>query len=214
MTVFRKKPGNGKPAGARKDRGRGTEAAVFAAVACAVLLGMSGCGQSKMAAEESGGSRQVMVFEDFTAQDLDGNEVDESVFAGYDLTMINLWGTFCGPCLQEMPDLGEIADEYKDKGFQIVGICTDAVGNDGTSLPDVVSEATEIAEETGADYLHILPTGEIFTDLLPRVSGVPTTIFVDREGKQVGLADMGAKSKDGWLKVIDEKLAQVQQEAK
>ena len=175
---------------------------------------MSGCGQSKTAAEESGGSRQVMVFEDFTAQDLDGNEVDESVFAGYDLTMINLWGTFCGPCLQEMPDLGEIADEYKDKGFQIVGICTDAVGNDGTSLPDVVSEAKEIAEETGADYLHILPTGEIFTDLLPRVSGVPTTIFVDREGKQVGLADMGAKSKDGWLKVIDEKLAQVQQEAK
>ena len=147
-------------------------------------------------------------------QDLDGNEVDESVFANYDLTMINLWGTFCGPCLQEMPDLGEIADEYKDKGFQIVGICTDAVGNDGTSLPDVVSEAKEIAEETGADYLHILPTGEIFTDLLPRVSGVPTTIFVDREGKQVGLADMGAKSKDGWLKVIDEKLAQVQQEAK
>ncbi len=214
MTVFRKKPGNGRSAGERKDRGRGTEAAVFAAVACAVLLGMSGCGQSKMAAEESGGSRQVMVFEDFTAQDLDGNEVDESVFAGYDLTMINLWGTFCGPCLQEMPDLGEIADEYKDKGFQIVGICTDAVGNDGTSLPDVVSEAKEIAEETGADYLHILPTGEIFTDLLPRVSGVPTTIFVDREGKQVGLADMGAKSKDGWLKVIDEKLAQVQQEAK
>ena len=214
MTVFRKKPGNGRPAGVRKDRGRGTEAAVFAAVACAVLLGMSGCGQSKMAAEESGGSRQVMVFEDFTAQDLDGNEVDESLFADYDLTMINLWGTFCGPCLQEMPDLGEIADEYKDKGFQIVGICTDAVGNDGTSLPDVVSEAKEIAEETGADYLHILPTGEIFTDLLPRVSGVPTTIFVDREGKQVGLADMGAKSKDGWLKVIDEKLAQVQQEAK
>lgn len=214
MTVFRKKPGNGRPAGERKDRGRGTEAAVFAAVACAVLLGMSGCGQSKTAAEESGGSRQVMVFEDFTAQDLDGNEVDESVFAGYDLTMINLWGTFCGPCLQEMPDLGEIADEYKDKGFQIVGICTDAVGSDGTSLPDVVSEAKEIAEETGADYLHILPTGEIFTDLLPRVSGVPTTIFVDREGKQVGLADMGAKSKDGWLKVIDEKLAQVQQEAK
>lgn len=214
MTVFRKKPGNGRPAGERKDRGRGTEAAVFAAVACAVLLGMSGCGQSKMAAEESGGSRQVMVFEDFTAQDLDGNEVDESLFADYDLTMINLWGTFCGPCLQEMPDLGEIADEYKDKGFQIVGICTDAVGSDGTSLPDVVSEAKEIAEETGADYLHILPTGEIFTDLLPRVSGVPTTIFVDREGKQVGLADMGAKSKDGWLKVIDEKLAQVQQEAK
>ena len=212
MTVFRKKPGNGRPAGVRKDRGRGTEAAVFAAVACAVLLGMSGCGQSKTAAEESGGSRQVMVFEDFTAQDLDGNPVDESIFADCDVTMINLWGTFCGPCLQEMPDLGEISDEYADKGFQIVGICTDAVNLDGEILEDVVETAKADAQETGADYLHIVPVGEIFTDLLPRVTGVPTTIFVDSKGQQIGLADIGAKDKDAWIQVIEEKLAQAGQE--
>ncbi len=187
-------------------------AGLLGALGIAALLGTAGCGQTG-SGEESRGSSQVAVFEDFTAEDLDGNPVDEAIFADYDLTMINLWGTFCGPCIQEMPELGEIAEEYEEKGFQIVGICTDAVDGDGQALTDTVASAKEIIEETGADYLHILPTGEIFTDLLPRVSAVPTTIFVDREGKQVGLADMGAKDKDSWLAVIDEKLEQVRQEA-
>lgn len=183
---------------------------MMAAAGVAALLGaLTACGQG-----ESGGesSRQVTVFEDFTAQDLDGNPVDESIFADCDVTMINLWGTFCGPCLQEMPDLGEIADEYADKGFQIVGICTDAVNLDGEILEDVVETAKADAQETGADYLHIVPVGEIFTDLLPRVTGVPTTIFVDSKGQQIGLADIGAKDKDAWIQVIEEKLAQAGQE--
>ncbi len=184
-----------------------TALAVLAALASAA----AGCSQGTTGGEKGRG--QVAVFQDFSAEDLDGNPVDETIFADYDLTMINLWGTFCGPCIQEMPELGEIADEYEEKGFQIVGICTDAVDGDGQALPDVVVSAREIIEETGADYLHLLPTGEIFTDLLPRVSAVPTTIFVDKEGNQVGLADMGAKDKESWMAVIDEKLAQVQQEA-
>ena len=182
----------------------------MAAAGMAALFGaLTACGQG-----ESGGesSRQVTVFEDFTAQDLDGNPVDESIFADCDVTMINLWGTFCGPCLQEMPDLGEIADEYADKGFQIVGICTDAVNLDGEILEDVVETAKADAQETGADYLHIVPVGEIFTDLLPRVTGVPTTIFVDSKEQQIGLADIGAKDKDAWIQVIEEKLAQAGQE--
>ena len=182
----------------------------MAAAGMAALFGaLTACGQG-----ESGGesSRQVTVFEDFTAQDLDGNPVDESIFADCDVTMINLWGTFCGPCLQEMPDLGEISDEYADKGFQIVGICTDAVNLDGEILEDVVETAKADAQETGADYLHIVPVGEIFTDLLPRVTGVPTTIFVDSKGQQIGLADIGAKDKDAWIQVIEEKLTQAGQE--
>ena len=78
-------------------------------------------------------------------------------------------------------------------------------------LNDVVQEAQADIQETGADYLHILPTGEIFTDLMPRVTAVPTTIFVDQNGRQLGLAIMGANDKDGWTEVIDEKLAEVQQ---
>ena len=148
----------------------------------------------------------------FSTTDLEGDPADQSILEDYDLTVVNVWATYCTPCLQEMPDLGEISDGYADKGFQIVGICTDAVNLDGEILEDVVETAKADAQETGADYLHIVPVGEIFTDLLPRVTGVPTTIFVDSKGQQIGLADIGAKDKDAWIQVIEEKLAQAGQE--
>lgn len=54
-------------------------------------------------------------FASFTSMDLDGNEVNQSIISEADLTILNIWGTFCGPCISEMPDLGELADEYADK---------------------------------------------------------------------------------------------------
>ena len=41
--------------------------------------------------------------------DFDGNEVDKSLFEGHRPTMVNIWATFCNPCLSEMPELGELA---------------------------------------------------------------------------------------------------------
>ena len=43
----------------------------------------------------------------FIAKDLQGNEITESIFAEKDLTVVNIWGTFCPPCIAEMPELGE-----------------------------------------------------------------------------------------------------------
>ena len=42
----------------------------------------------------------------FSAKDIDGKNVSEKVFADSKITMVNVWGTFCGPCIREMPDLG------------------------------------------------------------------------------------------------------------
>lgn len=153
------------------------------------------------------------VFEAFTAQDLDGNQVDQSIFADADLTMINVWGTFCTPCLDEMPDLGELSEEYKDKGMQIIGICSDTVNADRELDEAQVKKAKELAEQTGADYLHLVMSGDLVDTLLPQVMAVPMTIFVDSEGKQVGSAYMGARDKDGWTEIIEEMLASVQGEA-
>ena len=153
------------------------------------------------------------VFEAFTAQDLDGNQVDQSIFADADLTMINVWGTFCTPCLDEMPDLGELSEEYKDKGMQIIGICSDTVNADRELDEAQVKKAKELAEQTGADYLHLARSGDLVDTLLPQVMAVPMTIFVDSEGKQVGSAYMGARDKDGWTEIIEEMLASVQGEA-
>ena len=70
---------------------------------------------------------QEGIFQTMQMTDFDGNEVDKSLFEGHRLTMVNIWATFCNPCLSEMPELGELAAEYakEEGGVQIIGICTD-----------------------------------------------------------------------------------------
>ena len=160
--------------------------------------------------KENGSSESQGVFESFTAQDLDGNQVDQSIFSEADLTMINVWGTFCTPCLDEMPALGELSKEYKDKGVQIVGVCSDTVKPDKELDQKTIDKAKEIVSQTGADYLHIAMSGDLINSLRPQVMAVPMTIFVDSEGKQVGTAYMGARDKKSWAKIIDENLASLQ----
>lgn len=145
----------------------------------------------------------------FTATDLEGNEVTEEIFADYDLTMINIWATFCGPCLTEMPDLGELSQEYQEQGVQIVGIVMDVLNQDGSISPEMVETAKEVVTQTKANYPHLLPSTDLLQAKLMDVMAVPETIFVDREGNVVGKPYLGAKDKDGWKKIIDETLKEV-----
>lgn len=167
-------------------------------------------GDSENKKEASGEKDSSGVFESFTAQDLDGNQVDQTIFADAKLTMINVWGTFCTPCLEEMPDLAELSREYQEKGIQMVGICSDTVNAAKELDQDQIEKAKELAEQTGADYLHIAMSGTLVDTLLPQVMAVPMTIFVDSEGTQVGTAYMGARDKEGWAEIMDEVLASIQ----
>lgn len=154
-------------------------------------------------------TEQAGVLSSFSTTDLDGNTVDQSVLADYDLTMVNVWATFCRPCINEMPDLGELAQEYADENVQIIGLVSDVLNTDGTISEEQVQTARDIVEQTGADYLHLLPSADLF-GVLGQISAVPTTFFVDSEGEQVGYAVVSAQSKDKWVETIDAMLAEVQ----
>lgn len=138
-------------------------------------------------------------FGSFESVTLDGTEVTQDIFGEADLTMVNIWGTFCGPCISEMPDLGEIAEEYAEKGVQIVGIVSDVTDPEN-------EEAKAIVEQTGADYTHIITTKSMLDGYLAGVQVVPTTVFVNSEGKKVGDIYTGAKTKEVWSGIIDELL--------
>lgn len=146
------------------------------------------------------------VLSGFDTVDININSVNEYIFEDYDLTMVNVWATFCGPCINEMPDLGELAHEYKDKGFQIVGMVTDVQNSDGTINQSALETAKEIVSSTGADYLHIIPSDSIYYGLLEDMMYVPTTIFVDSKGNQVGEEYIGSRSKEEWIEIIDQML--------
>lgn len=145
----------------------------------------------------------------FTAMDLQGNTVDQSVLQGGKLTMVNVWATYCSPCISEMPDLGSIAQEYADRGVQIIGLVSDAQNADGTVSDSQVQLAAEIAAETGADYLHLVPDDSL-NGLMGQITAVPTTFFVDEAGNQIGGTYLGARSLYDWTDVIDQLLEEVQ----
>lgn len=183
-------------------------------IAALCLLMLTACGQaapeaSPDAAEASGSGQTAGILSSFSTTDLDGNSVDQSVFADHKLTMVNIWATFCGPCISEMPELGTLASEYADKGLQIVGLVSDVTDSDGNLDEKQLSLARDIVAETGANYTHIVP-GEGLNGLLSQVSGVPTTLFVDSEGKQVGKAYLGSNDLDGWKAVADELLGSLE----
>lgn len=142
----------------------------------------------------------------FASEDLEGNQVDESILKNAKLTMLNIWATYCGPCLNEMPELGQLAADLKDQGVQIVGLVTDVLKQDGAIDRDQVDFARQVVEETGADYTHILPSQDLINAILWQVSAVPTTVFLDESGNMIGYAYTGSRPYDDWKAIIDETL--------
>ena len=135
----------------------------------------------------------------FEGTDLDGNTVSQDVFSQSKLTMVNVWATYCNPCLREMPGLGELAAEYDPAEFQLIGIVSDVMeGGDQTLVEDLV-------QETGAAYPHLLANESINQAILSSVSGVPTTFFFDGEGAYLG-GVVGSAEKSAWEEMINELL--------
>ena len=161
------------------------------------------------------------LFEKMEAEDIDGNKIDSSIFKNADVTMINIWGTFCSPCITEMPDIGEInrayqTDTNKDGSlkFQVIGLVGDALASDkdGNVYIDsnIINKAKEIASKTEADYLHIVPSGNFGINLMGggKISYFPSTIFVDEDGDIIETSEgeivIGAHKKSDWEKLIKE----------
>ncbi|MEA5002659.1 MAG: TlpA disulfide reductase family protein [Christensenella sp.] len=174
---------------------------ILSIVLAAVLL-LAACAPHEVAVDTKA-KTDGPVFGDFKTQDLAGNEVTQDVFAGKKLTMVNMWATYCKPCLAEMPDLAQINKEYADKGFQVVGLVTDVTDQSGAVVSGQIDLAKEIVSKTGADYTQIIPSEVIVLKKLKDVTMVPETVFVDENGNQVGESVIGSRSKQEWIKLID-----------
>ncbi|MDO4328037.1 MAG: redoxin domain-containing protein [Lachnospiraceae bacterium] len=138
----------------------------------------------------------------FEAQDLNGNTVSSAVFSESKLTMVNVWATYCNPCLSEMPDLGQLAGEYDPEEFQLIGIISDVQENGD---PDAAALAADLVERTGADYPHLLLNQSLYDALLTDVTAVPTTFFINNSGKIVDTV-VGSMEKSAWEERINELL--------
>ena len=149
------------------------------------------------------------VFSDFAAKDLNSNIVTETVLSEKKLTMINIWATFCGPCIGEMPALARLSEEFESE-LQVIGIALDLCDANGNVLPDKKASALSIIDETGANYLHLVPSASLNSAYLSEVMAVPETLFVDSEGFVIGESYMGARSEKEWRSIIETLLENIE----
>ncbi len=122
------------------------------------------------------------VLKSFSAKTLDGGSFSPEDFAKYDITVINFWGTYCGPCVSEMPDLAAF-NEALPENVSFVTFCIDAEGNE--------DGAQSIIDEAGLTAPVITNADGDFTDVLSQIQYIPTTLFINKDGKIVGSEIIG-----------------------
>ena len=139
----------------------------------------------------------------FKTQDTAGNEVTNAVFAEADVTMLNVWATFCGYCIEEMPTLTKLNGEFADRGFQILGLVGDVGDGKGGFTDGDRAESQTIMDKAGAEFPTLMPSLELIRSVLNQVPGYPTTFFVDSEGKLLGEPVVGARGENSWREIIE-----------
>jgi thiol-disulfide isomerase/thioredoxin len=144
----------------------------------------------------------------FTATTLSGESISDKIFADYQLTMVNIWATFCNPCIEEMPELQQLYGELP-QGVSMITICVD-----GDSEAEL---AQEIYDSFNGTFTVVLANQELLDGFLRNITAVPTTVFIDSTGKVIGAAQVGAPGVAGegtlaakYLQLISERLEQME----
>lgn len=127
---------------------------------------------------------------DFSVLGLDGKTIRLSDFRGQPV-WLNFWATWCPPCRAEMPDINAVYAEYAPKGLVILAL---SLGEDGETVRQYVQKA-EMKFTVGLDSRREIAS-------IYRVAGIPTHIFIDRDGV---IRDMqvGGMSRDTMKKKLE-----------
>ncbi len=122
----------------------------------------------------------------FTTTDINGNTVtSEELFGSHEITMLNVWASWCGPCIGELQELEAINNRLAGKDCAVVGLLYD--GDDS----DAVETARQIMREKGVTYTVILPPDNF--DEIIEINAFPTTFFVGKDTALTGSPVIGAQ---------------------
>ena len=134
----------------------------------------------------------------FAAKDLYGNDVTDASLGNKELFFVHYWATWCGPCVNEMPDLAKVAEKYADR----VGFI--ALLDDYSTSKDA---AIRITESAGIPFIMVDAYHDDFQTLCMMVQSgyVPTTILIDKNGNIIGEQLIGAFG-EGYGRLIEDAL--------
>lgn len=174
-------------------------------------LSLTACGAKDNKTANAGNSAQVeqsqkgtfadlKVMPQFKVKDINDKEVTNDIFKNQKVTMINIWGTFCGPCVEEMPILQELYKEYQPKGFNLIGVVADGETNE--------VQALQILKKTKSDFLNLIPNEKFTDDFVSKTKAVPVSVFVNSNGDILETV-VGSRSKEEYKKIIERNIQQV-----
>ena len=136
------------------------------------------------------GNNTAIRFQQFETQTLTGETVTADIFKDYDLTVVNVWATWCSPCVSEIPELVEL-DKTLPQNVNVISISID-----GESEKELVQE---MVDHFGIEYPVLMPSESLQNSVLGYVSSLPTTFFVDKEGNLVGEPVIGVPGRSGEI---------------
>ena len=126
----------------------------------------------------------------FSGTTFDGEPIDQTVFADYDLIIVNVWAEWCGPCVGELPEIEKIHREYPN--VLILGVW---VGDDLDAAKTTLADA-------GVTYPALAPVGGLIP-LLTRSMYIPATYFFDKNGDEIGGEVIGSMDYEEWKATVD-----------
>lgn len=145
----------------------------------------------------------------FSASTLSGGTFTQDDLADYDMTVINIWATTCGYCIEEMEGLEKLYEQLPEN-VNFISICADAAYN--TDL------AEEILRKKGATFETLIGNSSLDNAILQYITGTPTTVFADSKGNLVGSPIIGApciedmdKAASIYLKEVENHLKELNQ---
>jgi thiol-disulfide isomerase/thioredoxin len=137
-----------------------------------------------------------------TFKDLSGNDLTLASLKGK-VVLVNFWGTWCHPCLQEIPMLIGMQQKYSDKGFTVLGVATNDESKD--VIPFVHNTQFSVSgQQMMMDYPIVMGADEI-SSKFGGLIGMPTSILITRDGK-IAKKYIGMLSGDQVTKEVEEQL--------
>jgi peroxiredoxin len=131
---------------------------------------------------------------DFTLRDTTGKKISLSSLKGKAI-IIDFWATWCAPCKVEIPWLTKLYEQYSAQGLEVLGVSEDDLDlDDKAKLAKEKQDIADSAKKLGINYPVLIDDNH--TDKpYGGIDALPTTFFVDRNGKIVA-ATIGLASRD------------------
>lgn len=170
---------------------------------CAAIPGWAEGAAAPNATESATAAPEAeeFLFGPFSAENLNGDgPVTEAAFADAKITLVNVWATWCPPCIAELPDLAKL-NEATGGDVQVISVLLDALDDSMARDEDAIEAMEALVKDAGVTYPVLYPD-DFLLAVGYSVSSIPTTFIVDEQGILINYA-VGARSLEEWIDVAN-----------